>query len=72
MRKEGGQQPENDLENTYVTRYLRSELEKKKEQDQVNNANSAFIFMINLFIIQCCHSGSVGQIGQICLVSLVV
>ena len=42
------------------------------KQDQVNNANSAFIFMINLFIIQGCHSGSVGRIGKIRLVRLVV
>ena len=35
------------------------------KKDQVNNANSAFIFMINLFIIQGCHNGSVGRIGQL-------
>ena len=38
-----------------------------KQQDQVNNANSAFIFMINLFIIQGCQSISVvrgGKVGQ--------
>ena len=32
-----------------------------KQQDQVNNANSAFIFMINSLITQGCQSGSVGQ-----------
>ena len=36
----------------------------KHKQDQVNNANSAFIFMINIFIIQGCQSGSVGRDGQ--------
>ena len=30
-----------------------------------NNANSAFTFMINLFIIQGCHSGSVDLGGQL-------
>ena len=36
-----------------------------KQQDQVNNANSAFIFMINLLIIQGCQSGSVGQLVRL-------
>ena len=35
------------------------------KQDQVNNANSAFIFMINLLIIQGCQSGSVGRGDQL-------
>ena len=35
------------------------------QQNQVNNANSAFIFMINLLIIQDCRSGSVGWVGQL-------
>ena len=38
---------------------------KEKEKDQVNNANSAFIFMINLLIIQGCQSGSVGRGDQL-------
>ena len=37
----------------------------KKWQDQVNNTNSAFIFMINLFITLGCQSGSVGRGGQL-------
>ena len=37
----------------------------KLKQDQVNNANSAFIFMINLLIIQGCQSGSVGRGHQL-------
>ena len=37
----------------------------KAKQDQVNNANSEFIFMINLFIIQGCQSGSVGRGDQL-------
>ena len=36
----------------------------KAKQDQVNNANSEFIFMINLLIIQGCQSGSVCWGGQ--------
>ena len=38
-----------------------------KQQDQVNNANFAFIFTISL-IIQGCQSGSVGRGGQVGLV----
>ena len=34
-------------------------------KDQVNNPNSAFIFMINILIIQGCQSGSVGQVVQV-------
>ena len=34
-------------------------------QDKVNDANSAFIFIINLFIIQGCQSGSVGRGGLV-------
>ena len=30
-----------------------------------NDKNSAFILMINLFIIQGCQSGSVGQVGLV-------
>ena len=50
-------------------------------QDQANNANSAFVFMINLLIIQGCQSDSVGrggqggqggQVGQVGQVGLVV
>ena len=44
----------------------------KYKQDQVNNAKSAFIFMINLLIIQGCQSGSVGQDGQLVQVVQVV
>ena len=44
---------------------LESVLWKKEIQDQVSNANSAFIFMINLWVIQGCQSGSVGQGGQL-------
>ena len=35
------------------------------KQDQVNSANSAFIFMINLLFIQGCQSDSVGRGGQL-------
>ena len=67
MRREGGQQHRKRFGQHYVTRYIRSKLEKKEEQDQVNNSNTAFIFMKNLFIIQGCQSGSVGQVSQISL-----
>ena len=48
------------------------EIEAKVKQDQVNNAKSAFIFVINLSIIQGCQSGSVGQDGQLVQVVQVV
>ena len=51
---------------------LRERNDKLCRQDQVNNANSAFIFMINLLIIQGCLSGSVGQVGQVGLLVQVV
>ena len=35
---------------------------KDRKEDQVNNASSVFIFIINLLIIQGCQSGSVGQL----------
>ena len=35
------------------------------QQDQVNNTNSAFIFMKNLLIIQGCQSGSFRRCGQL-------
>ena len=38
---------------------------KKCKLDQVNNANSVFIFMINLLIIQGCQSGSFGWGGHL-------
>ena len=44
---------------------LREGVKKIVSQDQVNNANSAFIFMINLLIIQGCQSGSVGRGDQL-------
>ena len=43
-----------------------------RQQDKVNNANSASIFIINLFIIEGCQSGSVGRGGQVGLVIQVV
>ena len=66
MRQEAGQQHRKRFgQHLNVTQYIRSKLEKKEEQDQVNNSNTAFIFMKNLFIIQGCQSGSVGQGGQL-------
>ena len=47
---------------------LKCESNDYVKQDQVNNANSASIFMINLLIIQGCQSGSVGQGGQLVMV----
>ena len=47
-------------------------MNEKDKQDQVSNANSAFIFMINLLIIQGCQSGSVGWGGQVGQVGLMV
>ena len=38
---------------------------KDRKEDQVNNASSVFIFIINLLIIQGCQSGSVGLGGQL-------
>ena len=38
----------------------------QRKEDQVKNAISAFIYIINLFIIQVCQSGSVGLGGPGC------
>ena len=40
---------------------LWSSVEYRRKLDQVNNAKSAFILMINLLISQRCHSGLIGQ-----------
>ena len=37
---------------------------RKLNLDQVNNANSAFIFLLNLLISQGCQVGLIGQCGQ--------
>ena len=37
---------------------------RKLKLDQVNNANSAFIFLLNLLIGQDCQGGLIGQCGQ--------
>ena len=48
-----------------MNRISDTSIKTKHEQGQVNNANSAFILIINLFIIQGCQSGSVGRGGQV-------
>ena len=59
---------ENVNQAKYQEKTNRGEMKKsvvKLKQDQVNNASSAFIFMINLLIIQGCQSGSVGRGDQL-------
>ena len=55
-----------------MNRISDTSIKTKHEQGQVNNANSAFIPIINLFIIQGCQSGSVGQGSQVGLVIQVI
>ena len=59
---------ENVNQAKYQEKTNRGEMKKsvvKLKQDQVNNANSAFIFMINLLIIQGCQSGSFSRGGHL-------
>ena len=51
-----------------MNRISDTSIKTKHEEGQVNNANSAFILIINLFIIQGCQSGLVGRGGQVGLV----
>ena len=53
-------------------RILEKGSKKKGKLHQANNMNSAFTFLINLFIIQGCQSGSVGQGGQVGQVGLTI
>ena len=46
MRQEAGQQHRKRFgQHLNVTQYIRSKLEKKEKQDQVNNLSTTFIFM---------------------------